>query len=296
MSTDSTSDSSSSSAAPPDEPAEPVNPDGLEDQRMTLMEHLSDLRYRLRNAAIAFVVAMALAFYFVTQFFELLTRPVMEGMKDAGVDPKLSTTSMTEGFWVMFKVSLVLGFIGAAPFIFWELWKFIAPGLYKKEKKMALLITGATAGCFAGGAIFGWAVLARSATFYLTKLLAEFSIGALHVEPNYMLGEVTDFLVLLLAGCGVAFELPVILVVLGWMGIISAKGLWKFNRYALVLSAVVGAVLTPSPDPFNQLLMAGPLYVLYNISIVLVWIIERGRKRKADALDKGDPPEEPAAA
>ena len=85
-----------------------------------------------------------------------------------------------------------------------------------------------------------------------------------------------------LAGCGVAFELPVVLVLLGALGIISARGLWKFSKYALILSAVAGAVLTPSTDVFTQVLLAGPLYVLYNISILLVWLIERAR-RKRDA-------------
>ena len=91
-----------------------------------------------------------------------------------------------------------------------------------------------------------------------------------------------DFLILTLAGCGVAFELPVVLAILGAMGMISARGLWRFSKYALILSAVAGAVLTPSTDPFTQILLAGPLYMLYNISILFVWLIERAR-RKRDA-------------
>ncbi len=275
------------SAETPPDAAEPVDGE-LTDKRMSLLEHLSELRVRLRNAAIAFMAAMIAAFFLVNQFFALLVRPVILGMKDAGIAvPALNVKSMTEGFWVMFKMSLVLGFLAAGPLIFWEVWKFVAPGLYKKEKKMVLLLTCATAGCFIGGAIFGWAVLARSATFYLTSLLTEFKIGDLLVNPAYMLEEVTDFLMLLLAGCGVSFELPVVLTALGAMGIVSAKKLWKFNRYALVLSVIVGAVLTPSPDPFNQLLLAGPLFVLYNISIILVFMIEKTRRQKEAALERG---------
>lgn len=285
-----TADATSTEAAPASatNPDPEKGPDGepVDDVRMSLLEHLQELRVRLRNALIAFVVAMILGFFFVNRFFELLTRPVVQGMKDAGVEPVFNVRSMTEGFWVMMKVSIVLGLIVAGPFVFWEVWKFVAPGLYKKEKRLALAVTGATGVCFAGGAIFGWAVLARSATFYLTKLAIEFSTGPLKIEPEYMLEETTNFLVLLLAGCGAAFEVPVVLVVLGWTGIVSARGLWKFNKYALVLAAVVGAVLTPSPDPFNQLLLAGPLYALYNISIVFVLLIERARKKQQTAIEK----------
>jgi sec-independent protein translocase protein TatC len=93
---------------------------------------------------------------------------------------------------------------------------------------------------------------------------------------------------LTLAGCGAAFELPVVLVLLGALGIVSARALWKFNKYALILAAVLGAVLTPSTDPFTQLLLAGPLYFLYNISILFVWLIERARKRRDAAAGDDD--------
>jgi sec-independent protein translocase protein TatC len=286
--------------APPDAAASPdadKGPDGepVDDVRMSLLEHLQELRVRLRNAAIAFLVAMVIGFAFVNKFFALLVDPVVRGMEDAGVSAVFNVRSMTEGFWVMMKVAIVFGLIVAGPFVFWEIWKFVAPGLYRKEKRMALLVTGATGACFAGGAIFGWKVLARSATFYLTKLAIEFGAGPFKIDTEYMLEDTTNFLVLLLAGCGAAFEVPVVLVVLGWTGVVSAKGLWKFNKYALVLSVVVGAVLTPSPDPFNQLLLAGPLYALYNLSIVFVLLIERTRKKDQAALEKSYEAEDKAA-
>jgi sec-independent protein translocase protein TatC len=93
-------------------------------------------------------------------------------------------------------------------------------------------------------------------------------------------------MVAMLLGSGAAFELPVVLSVLGWMGLITARGLWRFNKYALILSAVVGGVLTPGPDVLSQLLMAGPLFGLFNLSIILVWLIERARRKKLEALEK----------
>jgi sec-independent protein translocase protein TatC len=279
----------------PDDPAAETNgevvdgapTDELEDKRMSLLEHLQELRLRLRNAGIAFLAAMILAFVFVRQFFAVLIKPTVQGIEAAtGKAVRLQATTPTEGFWVMMKLAVVGGLMVAAPLVFWELWKFVAPGLYKKEKRMALGVTAATGLCFTGGALFGYFVLSRPAAYFLTQMLTDFGKGQpFEVVAEYRIENVTDFLMMTLAGCGVAFELPVVLVLLGALGIISARGLWKFSKYALILSAVAGAVLTPSTDVFTQVLLAGPLYALYNISIVLVWLIERGRRKRNAALE-----------
>ena len=278
-------------AAAVDEPAtEPMDPEEAElnAHRMTLLEHLSELRVRLRNAAIAFILAMLGSFYFVAKFFELLTRPVRRGMIKAGFAAEMSVMKVTEPFWVYMKLAIVAGVMIASPFVFWELWKFIAPGLYKKEKKMAGFVTGATAICFIGGALFGYFVLCEPAAYYMMTLLKPSGINTnveFVLKPVLMMDEVTDFLMMTLAGCGVAFELPVVVALLGWLGLVTSKTLWKFNKYALVLSTVLGAVLTPSTDPFTQCLLAGPLFMLYEISILVVWVIERAHKRKMQELD-----------
>jgi sec-independent protein translocase protein TatC len=106
------------------------------------------------------------------------------------------------------------------------------------------------------------------------------------IQPTIMMEEVVGFMLAMLLGTGVAFELPVILSVMGWMGLVKAKGLWKFNKYALILSTVVGGVLTPGPDVLSQVLMAGPLFALYNISILLVWGIERANRKRLEQLQK----------
>jgi Sec-independent protein secretion pathway component TatC len=137
--------------------------------------------------------------------------------------------------------------------------------------------------------VFGYFVLCEPAAYYMMSLLkvgdmktpVDFSL-----TPQLMMDEVGDFLMLMLAGCGAAFELPVVVALLGALGIVSAKALWKFNKYALVLSVVLGAVLTPSTDPFTQILLAGPLFGLYQISILVVWVIDRSRKKKEAALEK----------
>ena len=263
---------------------------GLDGKRMSLLEHLGELRSRLRNAAIAFVVAMIGSFVLVERYFDWLTRPVRKGMKDAGHNLNFYAKSLTEPFWVYMKLAMVGALIIAGPFVFWELWRFVAPGLYKKERRLAMFITGATALCFAGGAVFAYAFMCEPAAYYLTRMLTSFA-GDLpfRLDPMIMMDEVANFQMLTLAGCGLAFELPVVLSILGWIGLVSSRGMFRFNRYAIVLAVVLGGVLTPSTDPFTQCLLAAPIFLLYNISILVVWLIERARRRRDEALDRGEP-------
>jgi len=256
---------------------------------MSFVEHLAELRLRLRNAALVFVVAVCGSFYFVKTYFVILTRPAREAWVTAlnGQEPVFRFASPTEPFWVYTKLAMYGALLVASPFVFWELWRFVAPGLYRKEKRMALVVTGATAICFLGGALFGYLVLCRPALTYMLSFAESFP-GSLpfKIEPAVMMEEVVGFMLAMLLGTGVAFELPVILAVMGWLGIVTAGGLWRFNKYALILSAVVGGILTPGPDVLSQVLMAGPLFGLFNVSILLVWMIERGRRRHLEALEK----------
>ena len=253
------------------------------------MDHLSELRLRLRNAAVVFLVAVLGSFFLVKHYFDYLTRPVRTAWMAAlnGQEPVFRFANPTEPFWVYTKLALYGALLVSSPFIFWELWKFIAPGLYKKEKRMALALTVATATCFVGGALFGYRVLSTPALTYLLSFAEAFP-GTLHfkIEPAVMMDELVGFMLAMLLGTGVAFELPVVLAVMGWLGIVTARSLWRFNKFALVLSAVVGGILTPGPDVLSQVLMAGPLFGLYNISILVVWIIERGRRKRLAELAK----------
>jgi sec-independent protein translocase protein TatC len=261
----------------------------VDQARMTFVEHLSELRLRLRNAAIIFLVAVGVSFYFVKTYFDVLTRPARAAwvIALAGQEPVFRFASPTEPFWVYTKLAMYGALLVASPFIFWEVWRFIAPGLYKKEKRMALVVTGATAVCFMGGALFGYFVLCKPALTYMLSF-AEIFPGTMpfKIEPAVMMDEVVGFMLAMLLGTAVAFELPVILSVMGWLGIVNARGLWRFNKYALILSAVVGGILTPGPDVLSQVLMAGPLFGLFNLSILLVWMLERGARRRLETLEK----------
>jgi sec-independent protein translocase protein TatC len=263
--------------------AEPASSD---EARMSFIEHLSDLRMRLRNAAIIFLVAMCGSFVFVKKYFSILVHPAVKAWTVAlhGTTPTFNFAGPTEPFWVYTKLAMYGALLISSPFVFWELWKFIAPGLYKKEKRMALGVTTATALCFIGGALFGYFVLCTPALTYMLSFAEH--MDDFVIQPAIMMDEVVGFMTAMLLGTGVAFELPVILGVLGWLGIVKAKQLWKFNKYALILSTVVGGVLTPGPDVLSQVLMAGPLFLLYNLSILIVWFLERGARERLEKLAK----------
>jgi sec-independent protein translocase protein TatC len=259
-----------------------------DEKRMSFLEHLVELRVRMRNAALFFLVAMIASFIFVQHYFDWLTRPVRRGLRDAGHEMNFYAKSLTEPFWVYMKLAIVGGLMISAPFIFWEVWRFVAPGLYRRERRIGVLISTATAVCFLGGAAFSYAFMCEPAAYYLTKLCTSFA-GDLpfKLDTMLMMDEVANFQMMTLAGCGLAFELPVVLSILGWMGLVSSRGLLKFNKYAIVLAFVVGAVLTPSTDPFTQTLLAVPIFTLYNLSILVVWLMERAQRKRDAALEQG---------
>jgi sec-independent protein translocase protein TatC len=258
--------------------------DELDQSRMSVLEHLQELRKRLRNAAIVLVVSGIAASFWAERFFQFLTRPVERALSQLEKPPIVVQTTPTEGFWVRLKLSLILGLAVALPLIFWELWKFVTPGLYRREKKLALGLTAATVLCFLGGATFGYTLLSKTAhVFLLSSFVQVHRPGDITVQLMLGLEAVCDFQIAMLLGTGVAFELPVVMAALGWLGLVTARGLWRFNRYALVLSVVAGAVLTPGTDVYSQVLLAGPLYVLYNLSIGIVWLIERGARRETES-------------
>lgn len=290
MSTNDENAPPASPSSPPALDAASVDPTAAEvdETRMSFLEHLSELRSRLRNGAIVFLVAVFVSFYFVKKYFEILIRPARQAWEIAlgGKPVVIHFLSPTEPFWVYTKIAIIGALLFASPVILWEVWKFVAPGLYKKERRMVMTITGATGMCFIGGALFGYFVLCTPALSYMFSFAEKFA--GFEIQPTITMEELVGFMLAMLLGTGVAFELPVVLAVLGWIGLVNSKMLWKFDKYALILSAVVGGVLTPGPDVLSQVLMAGPLFALYNLSILVVWLIERGRKRALDDLEKGD--------
>ena len=268
----------------------------LEGGRMPFLQHLVELRTRLRNAAIAFIGAFLVCWYYSSQIFDWLRKPLFDiwlhhceqsaatpqclahHLKsiDNWGPPKLIYTGLTQPFWVDMSIGMWAGIFVASPFIFFQLWRFIAPGLYKKERRIAVSFAVISAVCFAVGALFCYYV----ALPQLYQFLLSYNTRDVQSLPN-----IQDYLDLTRAsmlGFGVVFELPLILYFMGLVGLVTHRRLWKFGRYWVVLAFSIGAVLTPGPDVVSQFLMSMPLVLLYFIGIIPVWLVTRRREKKAE--------------
>jgi len=269
------------------------------DKLMTFAEHLDELRSRLMKCVCALMLCVGVAYYFSDTLFMVLAQPLVRAWSRAGLGtPRLHFMNPIEPFFTYLKIAMIFGFFAASPIIFYQLWKFVAPGLYKKEKRYVVPFTVSSALLFIGGAAMGYFVVfpiafrfflgfARANMGGMEKLLGgtlKFSMPqTFDLTPTLMMGEYFSLVWKLLLAFGLVFELPVLLMFLSLVGIVTYKGLWRFNRYFVIIAFIVGGVLTPGPDVLSQLLMATPMLVLYNVSIFLSWLLFRKRARDAAA-------------
>ncbi len=250
--------------------------DTINDKPMPLLEHLAELRTRLLWSAGGFLIAFFVCYHFSFQIYEFIAHPLVQVLKSRGEEPRLIYTALYEAFFTYIKVSVYAAAFISFPIISTQVWLFIAPGLYRSEKRALLPFIAATPILFLGGAALAYYFIFPMAfRFFLS-----FQTPAHHAAADGMkielMARVSDYLGLvmkLVFAFGVAFELPVALTLMGKVGIISSKTLKKFRRYAYVGCFVVAAVLTP-PDVLTQTSLAVPLILLYEISIIAVRLVE----------------------
>src|SRR5436190_6512619 len=236
------------------------------DDRMSFMEHLGELRVRIVRALTALLVGSVPGLYFSQQIVDWLARPVTK------LNYSLVFTSPAEALWVQMKVGLIVGIFVAAPGILWQVWAFIAPGLHEHEKKYALPFVLIGSLLFIGGGVFSLFVV----TPYALEFLLSYARPGL--QPMITLQNLTDFLLKFTLAFGAVFELPLALTILARLGVVNAKMLARNRKYAILGAFIAGAVLTPTPDAFNQTLMAGPLFLLYEVGIICARIFCRKPK------------------
>ncbi|MGE0547538.1 MAG: twin-arginine translocase subunit TatC [Kofleriaceae bacterium] len=255
----------------------------LESSRMPFLDHLRELRDRVRNAAIFFALAFGLCWYFSREIFKWLQQPALSVWDVKKLGPfHLTYTELTEPFWVDMSIALWAGIFVASPFIFHQLWKFIAPGLYKRERKMTVAFSGFSALFFVSGALFCY-------HFVLTKLYKFLlGYGSKDLEPDIKIQAYLDLTRDMMLAFGAVFELPLLIFFLAKVGLVTHRSLWKFNRWFVVIAFIIGAILTPSPDVVSQLMMALPMIALYNISILIAWYVTRSRERQDAGLQAPD--------
>lgn len=264
---------------------------------MGFLEHLGELRVRVRRAALAYVAGVAVAYLFAEPLFVLLARPLVRSWVQAGLGtPVLHFKSPVEPLFVYIKISLIGGLFLASPAIFWQLWRFVAPGLYARERKAVIPFVGASALCFVGGAAFGYFVVfprlfgfllgfARLNMGDLSRLLSGAVTLAvdtpLSLQPTLMMEEYLGLAAKTLIIFGLCFELPVFLLLLGVIGIVNHKQLLRIGRYAVIAIFLVAAIVTPDPTATTQIMLAIPLVALYFLGVLLVYLFGRKPEPRA---------------
>lgn len=267
--------------------------DDLEDSAAPLIEHLTELRTRLIRAVAAFIVAMVICFTVATPIFNFLTEPLCQVLAERGQDCDLIFISPQEGFFVAVKVSLLGGLFLAFPVIAGQLWRFVAPGLYRSERGAFLPFLVASPFMFVAGATFAFYVVTPLAyDFFLG--FQQFGTGGEAVAPGTVAplsvvfqGSAQEYLNLtikFIVSFGLCFQLPVLLTLLGKAGLVSAQGLAEMRKYAMVGILVLAAVVTP-PDIITQVILFVVVYGLYEVSILLVRRVER--KRTEELREQG---------
>ncbi|MDK2920778.1 MAG: sec-independent protein translocase protein TatC [Desulfonauticus sp.] len=245
-----------------------------EGTEMTFTEHLEELRQRLVRCIIAIVVGFLGSYAFSKEVFNLLMQPLVRVLPP---NSTLIFTSLPEAFFTYLKVSLVTGIFAVSPYIFYQLWQFIAPGLYENERKYLLPIAFFSGIFFIIGALFGYFIVFPFGFQFFMGFATEL------IRPMPTLREYFSFCVKLLFAFGLIFELPLFIFFLARLGMVTSSGLRKKRKYAILIAFVVSAILTP-PDVVTQTLMAGPLIILYELGVWIAYFFGKKEKRAKEDL------------
>ncbi|MBF0226879.1 MAG: twin-arginine translocase subunit TatC [Desulfobacterales bacterium] len=246
------------------------------DDKMSLTDHLEELRDRLINCCVAVLIGFFVSYYFKETIFDILLKPLIAVM---GKGEKIIFTSLPEAFMCYLKVSFLSGFMLSVPFILYQFWMFLAPGLYEKEKKILFPIVILSSFFFIGGSLFGYFVVFPFAFKFFLSFASD-TIASLVSMNNYL-----SFAIKLLIAFGTVFEMPLIITCLAALGFIDHKFLARNRKYAILIIFIVAAILTP-PDIMSQILMAIPLIGLYELSILGAFIF--GKKNKDNIENNQD--------
>jgi len=244
---------------------------------MTFTEHLNELRVRLVRCIIAAFVGLLVCYAFAEQLFMLLMQPLLTLLEPSG--GSLIYTGLPEAFFTHLKVAAIAGLFVASPYVFYQLWMFIAPGLYEGERKYMIPIALCSAVFFVTGALFGY--------YVVFPFGFQFFLGYANdvIKPMPSVKEYFSFSTSMLFAFGFIFELPLFMFFLSVLGIVKHQSLRKYRKYAILASFVVAAVLTP-PDVVSQTLMAGPLCLLYEVGIWVAYLVEKKKKPKESPAEE----------
>jgi sec-independent protein translocase protein TatC len=238
---------------------------------MSLMEHLDELRRRIVHSALYLGAGFAIAYFFHERLYGLVQQPLDR------LHIKLNYTHPMDALNLYLQVSLIGGAILASPFVLYQVWLFIAPGLYQKERRFVVPFMAATVGLFLAGASFGYFFVLPGA---LKILIVDFGKK---FNPIITIEEYTGFFLSIILGLGISFEMPILIFFLALFGIVSPRFLWKNIRYAVLAVFLVAAFICPNPDPWTMCIYAIPMLFLYLIGIGVAWWVHPSRRKAKEA-------------
>src|ERR1700758_903207 len=243
---------------------------------MSFLEHLEELRRRIILSALYVAGGFCVCWWFHEQIFGIMQKPISVALANHHLDQKLVYLNPTDPFNMYIKISLLAGLFVASPFVLYQVWAFIAPGLYRNERRYVLPFMVSTVGLFLAGGYFGYRMVYPGALDFLIRFSGQF-------QPMITVGEYTDLFLTIIAGLGVVFEMPILIFFLALMGIVSAGWMWRNFRYGILVIFIVAGALAPTPDISSMCVFAAPMVALYFVSIGVAWFVHPEQRQKREA-------------
>jgi len=246
-------------------------------QTMGFLDHLEELRRRIVYSIIAVAVGFGACWWKVERIYDVMQRPIMDALKANGLTEKLTYLNPTDPFNLYLKVAALAGLFLTSPFVLYQVWMFISPGLYRNEKRYVVPFMVSTITLFSCGGYFGYKIVYPAALTFLIGFGRQF-------QPMITITEYTQLFLSIILGMGLIFEMPILVFFLSLMGIISAGFMWKNFRYSILVIFIIAAIVTPTTDILNMCIFAAPMIALYLVSIGVAWLVHpkqrRARKEK----------------
>jgi sec-independent protein translocase protein TatC len=245
---------------------------------MGFLDHLEELRKRLVYSIMAVAVGFGACWGFRERIYSIMERPIVDALRANGLPDKLVYLNPTEPFNLYLKIAALAGLFLTSPFVLYQVWMFISPGLYRNEKRYVVPFMISTITLFSAGGYFGYRIAYPRALKFLIDFSKQFT-------PMITIGEYTSLFLSIVLGMGLIFELPILVFFLSLMGIVSPGFMLKNFRYAILVIFIIAAIVTPTPDVVNMCIFAAPMVALYGLSIGVAWLVHpdqrKARQKKA---------------
>jgi sec-independent protein translocase protein TatC len=243
---------------------------------MSFLQHLEELRTRIFHSLAAVAVGMGVCWWFHQTLFAYMQKPIIDVLRQNGLPQKLVYLTPAEPFNLYLKISALAGLFLTSPYVLYQVWLFISPGLYRKEKKYAVPFMVSTIFLFAAGGYFGYRMVYPAALKFLIGIGSQFT-------PMITIHEYTDLFLTVILGLGLVFEMPILIFFLALMGVVSAGWMWRNIRYGILVIFIVAGALAPTPDISSMCVFAAPMVALYFVSIGVAYLVHPAQRQKREA-------------